>query len=526
MGGIALCYVRKSLVRLASDEISPARQRAVVVAEAHKRSWDVALFEDAHGHRSGRNENRPGWIDLKAHLDDPGVTAVIVESLSRASRSMRDLFVFIGELDRRGIALISLKENIDATTSAGRAFMGVIATLNQFESDIASERMKATIAFKRDTRLQHWGYVPFGCARTAEQKLTATTEGVWRICAQWVAGNAERAPFAPGASARPAAWFGYADAVRACFEIYADADIGFVNLAEQMNRAGYRYRDRHGAPREFHTDDVRRIIEQAEVYAGHSIRRGKGGADRVVRDTHAPIVARNLVERVIERRRARKTAWGHGGGGRAKRVYLLVNVYCAECGAHLIGNESNGIRYYRHGAQIKRKCTQTPVRADVLEQAALDQLAGFTAPDEMKTRIAQRARDLAKHAATPALDAARRAVAETSGKLERLNSLFIDGQIDQAEYKRRRAKLEQAAREAEQTLRASPANPHALEALLAQVDRIADIVRSGAPEHQRAVLHTIFARHEARERKLVKTVVHEWARPFFNGSCNARGEKI
>ena len=165
MSGIALCYVRKSFVRTAADEVSPARQRAAIFREAERRGWVAELFEDAEGHRSGRTERRPGWLHLKARLDDPLVKAIIVESLSRASRSIRDLFNFIHELEVRNIALVSLKEQIDTTSSMGRAFLGFIAVLNQFESDVASERMKMTIEFKRETFKQHWGRFPFGTKR-------------------------------------------------------------------------------------------------------------------------------------------------------------------------------------------------------------------------------------------------------------------------------------------------------------------------------------------------------------------------
>jgi len=55
--GIALCYSRKSFVRTAADEVSPARQRAAIVAEAERHGWTAELFEDAEGHRSGRTEN-------------------------------------------------------------------------------------------------------------------------------------------------------------------------------------------------------------------------------------------------------------------------------------------------------------------------------------------------------------------------------------------------------------------------------------------------------------------------------------
>jgi hypothetical protein len=44
---------------------------------------------------SGRTEDRPGWQLLRQQLWRKGVAAVVVESLSRANRSVRDFFNFL-----------------------------------------------------------------------------------------------------------------------------------------------------------------------------------------------------------------------------------------------------------------------------------------------------------------------------------------------------------------------------------------------------------------------------------------------
>ncbi len=182
---VALVYARRSVVKLASDEVSPERQRVRGVAECERRGWLHEVYEDAEGHRSGRREQgRPGWLSLKAQLDRPEIVALVVESLSRASRSVKDLFNLLEELGTRGIALISLKEQIDTSSAMGRAFIGFIAVMNQFESDIASERMASNIAYKRTEKGRHWGLTPFGCEREGtdcvlvQSKEGATVDGV------------------------------------------------------------------------------------------------------------------------------------------------------------------------------------------------------------------------------------------------------------------------------------------------------------------------------------------------------------
>ncbi len=144
---VALVYVRRSVVKTAADEVSPERQRVCGVAEVERRGW-IEVYEDAEGHRSGRREQgRPGWLSLKDQLDRPDVVAIVVESLSRASRSVRDLYNLLHDLEQRDIALISLKEQIDTSSAMGRAFVGFVAIMNQLESDLASERMAMNIDY-------------------------------------------------------------------------------------------------------------------------------------------------------------------------------------------------------------------------------------------------------------------------------------------------------------------------------------------------------------------------------------------
>ncbi len=516
MSGIALCYVRKSVVRTSADEVSPARQRAATVQEAERRGWVAELLEDAEGHQSGRTERRPGWIHLKSRLDDPLVKAVIVESLSRASRSVRDLFNFVHELEVRNITLISLKEQIDTTTAMGRAFLGVIAVLDEFESDVASERMKMTIAFKRETFKQHWGRLPFGTKREgAELKLVPTREGIWRIGQYVVVGDFNAAPFSPG---QPAQWFGYHDALLKCYEIYSTADRGLVEIADRMNGLGYLYRDRNGIPRKFQKDDIRRMIAAQPIYAGN-LPRGSSKVTplEIIANTHSPILPLELCERVAAIHSERHSRWAHGGGGAPKRIYLLTNLHCGECASHLKGQYQHGIRYYRHSDQ-KMHCSQRMhFRADNLENEILARLKLFEAPEAMKARIREKARRLASQAVKPEWKNAKRLVAELNNKLERLKEMRIDGELDKAEYQRRKAKIEEQLQEAELRVRDAPPDVRTLEDLLPMVDQIAGVISQGDPARQRQVLSALFERTEVLDGKITKAKPRDWARPFFNG---------
>ena len=71
---------------------------------------------------SGKDRNRP---ELQKMLDfvREGDT-VVIESISRLARSTRDFLNILDELERKHVALVSLKEKIDTSTPTGRFLRG------------------------------------------------------------------------------------------------------------------------------------------------------------------------------------------------------------------------------------------------------------------------------------------------------------------------------------------------------------------------------------------------------------------
>lgn len=92
---------------------------------------------------------------------------LVVTRLDRLGRSLRDLANIAHELEEKGAALRVIEQNVDTSTSAGRAFFGMLATFAQFETDVRRERQAEGIArVKRngerrvDGRLKYAGRKP------------------------------------------------------------------------------------------------------------------------------------------------------------------------------------------------------------------------------------------------------------------------------------------------------------------------------------------------------------------------------
>ena len=87
---------------------------------------------------SGTKKNRPELDKMLSELSE-GDT-VVIESLSRLGRSVKNLSELMEYFNTQNIRLVSMKETIDTTSPTGRLLYTILSSLAQFERDILVER--------------------------------------------------------------------------------------------------------------------------------------------------------------------------------------------------------------------------------------------------------------------------------------------------------------------------------------------------------------------------------------------------
>ena len=124
-------------IRVSTKEQNTGRQYEDFTAKG------IALDKVFEEKLSGKNTDRPQLQAMLSYLRE-GDT-LYVESFSRLARSTRDLLNIVSVLTEKGVSFVSLKENVDTTTSQGKFMLTVFAGLYELERDNILERQREGI---------------------------------------------------------------------------------------------------------------------------------------------------------------------------------------------------------------------------------------------------------------------------------------------------------------------------------------------------------------------------------------------
>lgn len=131
-------------MRIAYARVSTTDQSLDVQLDAlNKFGFDRIYTEKASGGKDDRPELERA-LEILREGDK-----FIVYKLDRLARSMLKLIETLDFLNKRGIEFVSLSDNIDTSTSAGKAMFGMMAVFSEFERSIIRERTVAGLEAAR-----------------------------------------------------------------------------------------------------------------------------------------------------------------------------------------------------------------------------------------------------------------------------------------------------------------------------------------------------------------------------------------
>ncbi len=132
--------------RVSTREQSTERQVRELRKHAKARGWKVASVVQEHV--SGAADNRPKRDEVLAMARKREIDAILVLTLDRWGRSIKDLVLTMDELKSLGVAFVC-PGLVDMTTPMGRMMAHLVGAMAEFEKELIRERVMSGLANAR-----------------------------------------------------------------------------------------------------------------------------------------------------------------------------------------------------------------------------------------------------------------------------------------------------------------------------------------------------------------------------------------
>ena len=157
-------YIRVSSEYQKLKENSINNQIKSINEYCNRNDFDlVEIFED--NGISGLISNRIGLSEMVDKIKSENIDCVIVYSLSRLGRKLKDVIQFIELLEKKNIKFISLKENFNSNDIVGKLMFNILGSINEFEVNILSQRISDVKQYKKSVKEVYCGKILFGTER-------------------------------------------------------------------------------------------------------------------------------------------------------------------------------------------------------------------------------------------------------------------------------------------------------------------------------------------------------------------------
>lgn len=354
------------------------------IAARKLEGWTALPGKYDDGGWSGGNVERPALQRLLADVDAGRIDAVVSYKFDRLSRSIKDFALLLESFEEKGVVFVSVTQQIDTSSAAGRLLQNVLVTFAQFEREVISERTRDKIRMSKEKGKWLGGCPPLGYDRAKEG------------CAL-VVNEAEAAR------------------VRELFTLYVQ-ERSLLRVAQIANARGWRsktWTTKKGAQisgREFTKTSLQQLLVNP-IYAGRIAHQG-----RTHKGQHSPIVDDRTfaaVQRILEEGRRRPV-----GRGPNANAYLLGGlVRCAACGSTMTtGTTTKGDVRYRYYVCVRAKklgaaaCPVRSVPAPELETFVVNRIRALGRDPELVAEVIERTKH-AQREGIPPLRAEDRAIA-------------------------------------------------------------------------------------------------------------------
>ena len=365
-------YVRVSTSRQAERDLSLPDQIAQCRSYCEQRGWDVVEVFSEPG-ASALDDDCPVFQEmiLKASRIDRPFNFVVVHSLSRFSRDALHSELYVRQLRKAGVELVSITQDIGADTS-GEFIRKVLHIFDEHQSRENAKHVHR--AMMENSRQGFWNgsHPPFGYTVKVQERRGTKDKKVLAIADDEARVVRKIFDLAVGAEGRP---------------------LGVKAIATYFNERGITRRGRR-----FSTGGVYDILISSTYHGLHYFNRrdSRNGTPRPLSqwvEMKVPAIideqTYTAVQALLQSRNPKRVAPRVVNG-----PTLLAGVArCGHCGAALIQNTGKGglYRYYCCSRKLKEgatSCQGLRIRMDRLDQIVIDEVTSRVLhPDRLRSLL-------------------------------------------------------------------------------------------------------------------------------------------
>ena len=137
----AVGYIRVSTVIQAKEGESLSTQKLQITDFAKQRGWHLDSVYADEGISGAKIERRTNFQKMVNDAKEGKFEVIIFTKLSRFARNAREYMNLSYDLEKHGISLVSIKENIDPTNGTGKMIVGILALFAEWERETIKEQM-------------------------------------------------------------------------------------------------------------------------------------------------------------------------------------------------------------------------------------------------------------------------------------------------------------------------------------------------------------------------------------------------
>ena len=144
-----LGYVRVSSVTQKIKNNSIPLQKRKINDYCRLNDYELVEVYEDDGISGMSINKREGYKKMITFLKENKIDGIVVWSLSRLGRKMKDVVEFMDYLKTNNISFFSIKENLSNDDKVGSLIMNILSSINEFEVEMIRDRIKD---IKRDKK--------------------------------------------------------------------------------------------------------------------------------------------------------------------------------------------------------------------------------------------------------------------------------------------------------------------------------------------------------------------------------------